>query len=376
MRNMTIIFRMTSGCNLNCTYCYDKENHIITKKENEIFKAKIPNIIKYIEKIWEDKNGRSEIIFHGGEPLIINKENYEELINKIKDIYPNVRFSIQTNGILLNEQYIKLFKKHNVHIGISLDGYDEITNKYRVYKNQKNSFNDVKKNIILLNKNDIKYGIIMTLNSSVLGNEKKLYNFIKDYKLNCNIRPAFKSNNKEIEYMTEREYYIFFKNLFDIWINDKNTEVKFTQIKEVYDEFIKVLEPIYRNKSCSTSGNCYKKFISLDVDGNLYSCNRTYNNKYFFYGNINELNKEQLDEQIEKRLDMRKQSIEKKGCKTCKMFAECHGGCPANGYLLHGTIDSVDDGFCKAKLKIRKYVESYLEENNIKKDYIEMKKNG
>ena len=46
----------------------------------------------------------------------------------------------------------------------------------------------------MLNKNNVKFGIIMTINNNVINNESKLYKFIKDYKLNCNIRPAFKTS--------------------------------------------------------------------------------------------------------------------------------------------------------------------------------------
>lgn len=375
MKNSTIIFRMTNACNLDCTYCYDKLNHVTIKKENEIFNSKIPNIVSYIDKIWLNKTDQSELIFHGGEPLIINEMNYEILMNKIKKIYPNVRFSIQTNGILINQKYIDLFKKYNVHIGISLDGYDEETNKYRVYKNKKNSFNDVMKKIELLNDNKVKFGIIMTLNNSVIGNEKKLYNFIKKYKLRCNVRPAFNCSEKEIDYMSDEEYYVFFKNLFDIWINDKKTEVKLTQIKEIYDEFVKVLEPLYNTKSCSTSGNCFKNFISLDSDGNLYSCNRTYNIKEFFYGNLNEIDREQVEKQMEEKMLERKKYIENSKCKKCILYDECHGGCPANSYSLHGKFECADDEFCKAKLNIRRYITEYLDKNNIKRDFEEMKRN-
>ena len=216
MKNITIIFRMTSTCNLNCIYCYDKANHIMKKKENDNFKKRIPDIVESIEKLWKNREDRGEIIFHGGEPLIIDTANYEELMQKIKSIYPNTKFSIQTNGTLINEKYIELFKEYNMHVGISLDGYDEITNKYRVYKNKKNSFNDVMRKINLLHRKDVDFGVIMTINSSIVGKEKQLYDFIKEYKLKCNIRPAFKSNNEEIEYMTNEEYCIFFKNLFNI----------------------------------------------------------------------------------------------------------------------------------------------------------------
>lgn len=374
MRNFTIIFRITNSCNLNCTYCYDKGNRINVKKENEEFYNKIPEIVNNINKLWENKEESSEIIFHGGEPLIINARNYEILLDKIKNQYKNVRFSIQTNATLLNEDFIKIFKKYNVHIGISLDGFDKNTNQYRIYRNGKNSFEDVMKKIELLKLNNMSFGIIMTLTKNVVNREEEFYKFICDNNLRCNIRPAFQCSETDVDFMTNETYYEFFKKIFNIWIKDESKKLKITQIREIYDEFAKVLEPSYNNKSCSSSGNCFINFISLDCMGNLYSCNRTYNNKEFFYGNISEISKKQLEEKIIEKVKSRTQYIEKCKCKKCILYDECKGGCPANAYSMHKKIGMPDDSFCEAKIGIRNYVNNYIEKNGIKKDYTEMSK--
>ena len=101
---------MTNSCNLNCTYCYDKNNHSNVKKENQIFLEKIPNIISNINKIWGKQNQKNEIIFHGGEPLIIDATSYDIFINEIKKNYPNTKFSMQTNGTLIDLEKIELIK--------------------------------------------------------------------------------------------------------------------------------------------------------------------------------------------------------------------------------------------------------------------------
>lgn len=375
MKNKTIILRMTNTCNLDCKYCYDKYNHVSTNQENIDFESKIPNIINNIQKIWQNRDEKSELIFHGGEPLIINTTNYRLLIDGLKKIYPYMRFSIQTNATLINQEYIDLFKDYGIHVGISLDGYDVNTNKYRVYKNGRNSFGDVIDKIRLLKKNNMRFGIIMTINNNIVNNELELYNFIKKYNVNCNIRPAFKCSNLELDYISEEEYYAFFTNLFNIWINDKNADVKFNQIKEIQDEFIKNLNSNYNCNVCSGSGHCFNNFISLDRNGNVYSCNRTYNNQEFFYGNLEEISMDDIEEKIEKINKSRRSYIENSKCKSCILYTECHGGCPATAFSLHGCIESADDSFCNARKKIRMYVNEYLEKNNIKKEYLEKVKN-
>lgn len=375
MKNFTIIFRVTNSCNLNCKYCYDKQNHMNMREENERFSLKMSSFVDNISSLWNDKNAKSEIIFHGGEPLIINADNYDRLMAKIKEIYPNAKFSMQTNATLLNEKNIKILKKYNVHIGISIDGFDEQTNHCRVYKNGKNSFDKIMQNIKLLKDNNVSFGIIMTLTNSAKGKEQEFYKFISENDLKCNIRPAFQCNQSNVDFMTNDDYFEFFQKIFDIWIKDENKTIKLTQIREIYDEFAKALQPNYRNKSCSVSGNCFKNFISLDTMGNLYSCNRTYNNPEFFYGNISEMEIEQLEKKINERIRERQQYLEKSKCKKCKIYDECKGGCPANSYSLHGRRDSVDDSFCTAKMKIKDYINEYLNENEIRKDYEEMRRN-
>lgn len=375
MKNFTIIFRTTNACNLNCTYCYDKSNHNNIYKENEEFNLKIPDITRYIEKLWKNKNDNSEIIFHGGEPLIINSKNYDLLMGKIKNLYPNVKFSIQTNATLLNNEIIQILKKYNVHIGISLDGYNNLTNSCRIYKNGKNSFNDVLSNINLLKEQNINFGIIMTLTNNILNKEKELYDFLKTNNLKCNIRPAFQcSDSNNVTFMNNENYFTFFKNMFNLWIEDTSEDrVKLTQIREIYDEFAKSLNNSYANHSCSTSGRCPMNFISLDSKGNLYSCNRTYNNSNFFYGNIENISIESLINKIKNNILIRETKIMTTKCGTCKLYNECKGGCPANAYAIHNDPNMPEDTWCIAKYKIRKYVDNYLEKNGIKKDYEELK---
>lgn len=375
MKNFTIIFRITNACNLNCTYCYDKNNRISIYKENENFKFKIPDIIRYIDKLWQDKDDYCELIFHGGEPLVINPENYDLLMEKIKKSYKNVKFSIQTNGTLLNAENIKVLKKYNVHIGISLDGYNDITNKHRIYKNGKNSFNTVMNNINLLKEQKIGFGIIMTLTKNILGKENELYNFIKINKLKCNLRPAFASNSfSNIDFMDNNDYHVFFKNMFNLWIEDvSENRTKLTQIRELYDEFAKTLDDNYNNYSCSSSGKCAMNFISLDVTGNLFACNRTYNNSDFFYGNIEDISIDSLKSKIKSYVITREAEIKKTKCGTCKLYKECKGGCPANAYSIYNSFNMPEDTWCIAKYKIREYVNNYLDKNGIKKDYEKIK---
>lgn len=175
-------------------------------------------------------------------------------------------------------------------------------------------------------------------------------------------------NNSEV--MTNEEYFEFFKNIFEIWIKDNN-KIKLKQINEIYEEFAKSLEPKFEFKKCSCSGNCFQNFVSLDMEGNLYSCNRTYNNNHFYYGNIKDIDNNDINRKIQKILEDRNRYILNSKCAKCEMYEECRGGCPANAYVQHGDINRADDYFCSAKIKIRKYIKNRLEELGITEEYKE-----
>lgn len=320
--NPIVIFRITNMCNLNCTYCYDKENHSNKLIENKKIINNMENIISYFDKLFTNKDAKKVIIFHGGEPLMININTYSILLEKITNKFKNVRFEMQTNGTLLNQEYIDLFKKYNISLGISLDGYNEASNAQRIYSSGKNSFEKVFSKIKLLNDNKYNYGIIFTLTKSIIGHEKELYEFIAKNNLKCNIRPAF-GNNKNI-IMTAEEYYIFFRNLFEIWLQETES-VKINQISEIYEEFLKEVDKTYKSKSCISSDSCFKDFISLDIDGNLYGCNRNYNNKELYWGNLNYDTVDYINTKISKKVEERKNSIMISKCRNCVVFDECQG---------------------------------------------------
>ena len=124
----TVVFRPTNNCNLSCSYCYDKNNHFLNENTimnnaTELFRREENNILYSLDKLFEGESN-PRIIFHGGEPLLVHSSVLDEFCDKISK-NRNIVMSIQTNGTLINEKVIDLFKKYNFKVGISLDGCDE-----------------------------------------------------------------------------------------------------------------------------------------------------------------------------------------------------------------------------------------------------------
>lgn len=344
-----VIFRPTNSCNLRCTYCYDKNNHNesdikLREKATEIFLKQEDNILKSLSILFKDEK-EPHIIFHGGEPLLIDTKVLDDFCYKLKELF-NITFSIQTNGTLIDDKVIELFKKYNFKVGISLDGCNEYQNASRIFPNGLNSFKTILKKMKMLQENNVKFGLIMSITKAHTNGEKELYDFIGDNNFSCNIRPVF-SSDPDIKVMSPEEYVNFFMNLFDIWFNDESKKVRTHQILELYQALKNELDPNFYERTCNNSNRCFKDFISLDIFSNLYACNRLYGIDKFYYGNLNSDSIDVINNKIDDLLEERNNSISN-SCSNCEIIDKCYGGCPAESYDMYKDILHPTD-YCKIK---------------------------
>jgi uncharacterized protein len=84
---------------------------------------------------------RFVVELHGGEPLLLGKARMQQLIDMLRRANPglDLQLMLQTNGLLLDRDWLDLFDRNDMSFGISLDGPPEITDRHRVYVNGRGS---------------------------------------------------------------------------------------------------------------------------------------------------------------------------------------------------------------------------------------------
>ena len=117
-------------CNFHCKYCHQTD--LPRSWVEEATPAKIDQLIDLIKQsgLRIDKN----LLFWGGEPLVYWK-TLKYAIPKLREFLPDIKFSIVTNGSLLNDEKFEFFKKYNVDICISYDGHHTLRD-YPVFDNK------------------------------------------------------------------------------------------------------------------------------------------------------------------------------------------------------------------------------------------------
>ena len=173
------ITKVHSLCNINCTYCYEY-NQGNTGWKLKPKHMSLETFEKLCHRIAEHKTGDEPFIsFHGGEPLMRTPEFFDAAMTRAREILPTVRFGMQTNGTLLNEDFIAVFRKHGLHAGISLDGPKLMHDRYRVDHQGRGTFDRVMQGITLMQANrDVWGGILCVINQEV--DPIKLINFFAE----------------------------------------------------------------------------------------------------------------------------------------------------------------------------------------------------
>jgi uncharacterized protein len=143
------ILKVHSRCNLACDYCYMYEMADQSWRRQPRKMAR-PVVDKVAMRIAEHARAklleRVDVTLHGGEPLLAGVDHLRYTIEAVtRACAPDVdvRFNVQTNGILLEPPFLDLFREYDVQVGVSLDGDEEGHDRHRRWANGRGSFGAV-----------------------------------------------------------------------------------------------------------------------------------------------------------------------------------------------------------------------------------------
>ena len=156
-----------STCNLNCTYCY------YLHKEELIHQPKAPQMSdeileQHIRQYIEAQTG-DEVVFswQGGEPTLLGLDFFRKVV-ALEEKYckpdQSIGNDLQTNGILLNEEWAAFLKQHNFLVGLSCDGPKRLHDRFRVTKGGEPTHDKVMAAARLLKKHGVPFNVLCVVN--------------------------------------------------------------------------------------------------------------------------------------------------------------------------------------------------------------------
>ncbi|WP_256984623.1 radical SAM protein [Paenibacillus sp.] len=323
------IIKISSRCNLNCSYCYMfnlGDNTYLQKPKimsESVALFSLKRIYKYAlkENITEIK-----IVLHGGEPLLCGYEWIEWFINSAEALRPkevNVRFSLQTNGTLINKQWIDFFLKHNISIGVSFDGLRETHDTFRVDHSGRGSYDKVVNTIKTLSSPEyskLKWGILVVANPEYSG--EKVYRNLLDLGVK-NMDFLWPEYNNDNLPSFNNSLSGYFNEIFDAWFNDRDPCINVRWFKNV----IRMI--LSGTTEYDNLGPAPLDEVVIETDGSIEPLDllRTCMNGMTRLGlNVKDDDIENLFRTPLYQVGLNNQNILPQECKDCSIYQVCGGG--------------------------------------------------
>ena len=344
-----LCLHVAHDCNLKCKYCFAEEGEYHGKRSlmsTEVGKKAIDFIIA------NSGNRRNlEVDFFGGEPLM-NFEVVKEIVEYGREQEKlhgkNFRFTITTNGVLLDDEKQKYINENMHNVVLSLDGRKEINDFMRPRAGGQGSYDLIVPKFQKLadSRNQTDYYVRGTFTHHNLDFSKDIFHFADDL--------GFKQVSVEPVVADSTEDYA---------IQEEDLET-------IYKEYEKIAEELYiRHKTGEkdfnffhfmvdlTGGPCVAKrlsgcgsgteYMAVSPEGDLYPCHQFVGQPEFKLGTVfegiknNEIREEFANCNVYTKPD----------CKKCWAKFYCSGGCMANASHYAGSIMGTYDIGCKLQRK-------------------------
>jgi uncharacterized protein len=330
-----------SFCNLSCDYCYYLEKTDRITEKPGIMNDEILEL--FIMQQIEAQPGKKVLFtWHGGEPLTLGTNYFNKIISLQKKYKKDkiIDNSIQTNGILLNDEWCEFFSDNNFLVGLSLDGPHYINDYYRKHSNGDGSFNQIINGLDLLNKHNIEYNILSVVNNHNVKYPLEIYRFFKsigakyiqftpvvekiDAKTGLLVSPEQTGGIISPWTVPAFSYGKFLCDIFDEWINGDIGKIFVTNFDATLACHLG-LEP----GICTNLKTCGHSSI-IETNGDLYSCDHFVFEKYKL-GNIREKTiTEMMLNEKQMTFGYSKFSTLPDKCLECQFLNLCYGECPKN----------------------------------------------
>lgn len=314
--------------------------------------------------------GAEEITFlwHGGEPLLMGVDFYSEAVSLQKKYRDGkaIKNSIQTNSILIDEEFLDFFQSNEFTIGSSLDGPEQYHDINRIHKDGRGTFMDVWEGLkkIWARNKDIRKenerghlggGVICILNRSNINYAEEIYGFFKANNLSFKINPLIHSG-AAVDKLHELgighlEYGSALIRIFNKWFYEPEFGIDVDPLSEIIGNLL-----TGQVSSCSFSENCGDSFLSVGPNGDVYPCGRFDGVRDFRLGNICN---DSLQDILNRRscAEFRRSKPPDKTCRTCGFIKICNSGCMHNSYMTNGSIVG-KDYYCASYKLLFKHIKS------------------
>ena len=349
-------------CNLDCPYCfYLHKTDLLAHERN----ARIDDSLleAHIRQYIEAQTG-DEVIFswQGGEPTVMGLDFFRRVVElQARHRKPDQRIEndLQTNGLLLDDEWVAFLKAHAFVVGLSVDGTRELHDRYRPTKGGEPSFDRALAAAARLAAAEVPFSLLCVVNRDVARAPLEVYRSLRaipgsfriqftpcvetrDFKLRApglarsadmpllgtpRSRPGHPLAIVTEWSVDARDYGEFLCTLWREWLTQDFGRLHINVFETA------VAQALDLPAQMCTSAPVCGKAMALEHDGELYSCDH-FVYPEFRLGNIRDVHQGDLAfSQQQTRFGLAKHDSLPGCCKRCPQLKLCWGECPKNRLL-------------------------------------------
>lgn len=329
-------------CNLRCSYCFFLQKDALypdgpSQMSDEVLEAYVRQTIEAHDV------PEVTIAWQGGEPTLMGLDFFRRALEVERRYCSHgvrLQNTLQTNGVLLDEEWCSFLHEHRFLVGVSLDGPKELHDAYRRDRRGASVFDRVVQAVRLLQQHQVDFNVLCTVNAVNSTHPGTVYRFFRDIlgAQYLQFIPVVEPVTPTAEGVgTERpvtdwsvdgtQYGRFLIEIFDEWVRH-DVGTTFVQF------FDGVLAAYVRGYSslCVLRPTCGEG-VALMPNGDVYSCDH-YVDPGYLLGNILKIPLGRLvSSESQRAFGEAKRTTLPRACRECRWLFACNGECPKNRVL-------------------------------------------
>lgn len=339
-----------ADCNLDCTYCFYLEKAELYP-ESHVHRMSIPVLEEMIRQVMRDGGESISIGWQGGEPTMMGLDFFRKAV-EFEQRYgrpgQSVGNGIQTNGLLIDDDWCHFFNQYSFLVGLSLDGPEHIHDKYRFTKGGRPSWKKVSDSAKRLLDKGVAVNALIVVNDYSAQFAQEIYQYHKDMGFEfmqfipC-VETDFQDTGKAAPFsVTATQYGEFLCAIFDEWKNDfqhgkPTTSVRW--IDSVFHTYVDMAPP-----ECTLLQEC-GCYVVVEHNGDIYSCDFFVEPEWKLGNLMDGRILEMLNAPRQKDFGVMKADLPPE-CPECEWLTHCYGGCTKD--RLRDPADSGSNHFCES----------------------------
>lgn len=359
------IFAKPAGaiCNLDCQYCYYLEKRNLYPQV-ESFRMSDDVLEEYIlQHIEASPSPVITFSWHGGEPIVLGLDYFRKIVALQRKHRPPGRRiinGIQTNGILLDEEWCRFLAAEGFGVGLSLDGPPEMHDRYRVTRGQEPSHKQAMRAFELLRRYRIPCDILCVLHDQNVRHPLEVYRFFREIGgqylgVLPVVTPMPGAEGGVSPHTVPAEAFgTFLCTIFDEWMR-RDTGRIVVQIFEEASRPVRGLE----HSLCIFRETCGDIPV-IEHNGDFFCCDHFVDPEHRL-GNIRETPLvELLESPAQSAFGRAKRDALPGYCRVCEVRAMCNGGCPKDRFIRTPDGETGLNYLCEGFKSFFRYSQRFL----------------